>query len=74
MKKEWCNKNNLKSICMFCGKPLSINYDSVIIREAVKPKGYSRRWKEIGLAHEECADKNKDKIEYDKYKTGGEKP
>ena len=73
MKKEWCNKNNLKSICMFCGKPLSINYNNIIIREAVKPKGYPRRWMEIGLAHEECADKNKDKIKYDKYKTGGER-
>lgn len=73
MEREWRNKNKLKPICIFCDKLLSSNYESVIVREAVKPKGYPHRWKEIGLAHEECAEKNRDKIEYDKYKTGGER-
>ena len=73
MEREWSNKNKLKPICIFCDKPLSSNYENVIVREAVKPKGYPHRWKEIGLAHEECAEKNRDKIEYDKYKTGGER-
>jgi hypothetical protein len=46
-------KNNFTH-CMACKKPLSFNYESTIVRKAIKPKGHFHRWVELGAVHEDC--------------------
>ena len=39
---------------MACKLPLSFNYESTLVRKAIKPKGAPNRWMEIGAVHEGC--------------------
>jgi len=40
--------------CLACNKPLSFNYESTVVRKAIKPPKTTNRWIKLGLIHEEC--------------------
>jgi hypothetical protein len=40
--------------CKYCEESLGFSSEYYIIREAVKPKGSYKRWKDIGFCCETC--------------------
>jgi hypothetical protein len=46
--------NKDRFICLVCKKQLSFNYESTVVRKAIKPPRQHHRWIELGCVHEEC--------------------
>lgn len=46
--------NKDRFTCLVCKKQLSFNYESTVVRKAIKPTRQPHRWIELGCVHEEC--------------------
>lgn len=44
----------IHTMCLAYGAPLSINYESTLVRRAIRPPKSSHRWEVLGAVHEEC--------------------
>ena len=46
--------NKDRFTCLVCKKQLSFNYESTVVRKAIKPPRQPHHWIELGCVHEEC--------------------
>lgn len=42
-------------LCLYCGTG-TINYEMYVVREATKPPGTYKRWRELGYCCDKCYD------------------